>query len=203
MISIDLDQLAARTKQDHGPKLRIHAAPEDQFVAFDPHHGLDGNAQELVRTGFFCDGRLYPAKSGSYRLIVLQVQLDAADIGLVRDRLGEHLQYDGITNLRCVFHGFVFVLGGSGFDRRNSVIRQDLFRFEFCEEHSPSAPGLIDDLCRAALRGALGRQRFHQRRSFVETAQVIAIAPHVRKCAGGGVGKGKRRNARGIENSLS
>src|SRR5580704_16748146 len=38
----------------------------------------------------------------------------------------------------------------SGFDRRNSVIRQDLFRFEFCEEHPPSGPGLIDNLCRAA-----------------------------------------------------
>src|SRR5580704_16938455 len=98
MVSIDLDQLAPRTKQDHRPKLGIYAASEDQFVAFDPHHGLDGNAQELVRTGFFCDGRLYPAKSGSYRLRILQIQLDAADIGLVRDRLGEDLQHEPISD---------------------------------------------------------------------------------------------------------
>ena len=51
-VAIDFDELAAGTEQNHGSKLGIDAAAENEFVAFQSHHGLNRHAGELVRASF-------------------------------------------------------------------------------------------------------------------------------------------------------
>ncbi len=51
----DLHQLAAQAEEQHRAELRIDAAAQDQLVAFDLGHRLDGDAQEMSRPGLFGD----------------------------------------------------------------------------------------------------------------------------------------------------
>ena len=116
-----LHQLPARAKQQHRPKLRIHAAAEDQLVAIQPHHGLHGHAHEILRTGFLADAGLDGAKRGPDRFFIRQVQFYATHIALVGDRLGEHFQDNRITDFRSAFQGFIFVPSDSSLHCRNAV----------------------------------------------------------------------------------
>ena len=90
----DLDQLAAGAEQQHRAELRIEAAAEDQLVAVELDHGLHRDALEVLGASLFRDRLLDGLERRLHRCRIAQVQLHAADIGLVRDGVRVQLQHD-------------------------------------------------------------------------------------------------------------
>src|ERR1035438_6646862 len=100
MVSIDFPKLAAGAEQNYGSKLRVDAATHNQFVAIQVHHRLHSDTGELVGARFLSQRTLNSAIGGADRRFILQVQLDTANIRLMRDGFGKNLQDNWKTNLR-------------------------------------------------------------------------------------------------------
>ena len=97
----DLDQLPAGAEQQHRAELRVEAAADDQLVAVQLDHRLDGHAQEVLGAGPLAHRRLDRAdRRARTASASRQVQLHAADVGLVRDRLGVQLEDDRVADAR-------------------------------------------------------------------------------------------------------
>ena len=79
------------------------------------------------------------SKALLHRLGVAQVQLHAADIGLVRDGFGVQLEHHGIADLVGGLHGRFGVGGDDGLRRRDAVGRQHLLGFELGQDGAPFA----------------------------------------------------------------
>src|SRR5919202_5648158 len=87
-VLVHLDELATRAEEHHWPELWLHAASEDELVTLRGDHRLHRYPLEVLGARFFAHGLFYPAVCRPDRVCVLQVQLDAADVGLVGDGLG-------------------------------------------------------------------------------------------------------------------
>ena len=83
----DFDELPARAEEQHRAELRIEAAAEDQFVAVGADHRLHGHALRK------CAAPACPRTDFSIAWKALdglgpgEIELHAADVGLVRHRL--------------------------------------------------------------------------------------------------------------------
>ncbi len=75
-VLVNLDQLAARAEEQHRAELRVHAAADDDFIAVELDHGLDGDALEMFFAGAFGDGGLDGAPGALDRGRVLEVELE-------------------------------------------------------------------------------------------------------------------------------
>ena len=104
-------QWSALAEQEHRAELRIGAATDDELVAVELDHRLDGHAQEVLGADALAHGLLDRAIGVAHRLGIGQVELHPADVGLVRDRLGVDLQDHGVAEFRREGHG-LFLRGG-------------------------------------------------------------------------------------------
>ena len=84
----DLDELAAGAEEQDRAELRVEAAADDQLVAVELDHRLDGHALEVLRRrrARATDASMAPIGAAD-GVGVGQVELHAADVGLVGDRL--------------------------------------------------------------------------------------------------------------------
>ena len=103
---------------------------------------------------------------------IAQVQLHAADVGLVGDGLGVELEHDRVADLvRRMSRASASVAATSVCDRRNAVGGEQLLRFGLGQDGAAGCARLLDDLVgqRAVGRpvGGILRQgrRLVQRRS--------------------------------------
>jgi len=130
----------------------------------------------------------------------LQVQADAADVGLVGDGLGVELQDDGVAHPPGEVDGLFGAAGDLRLDGRDAVGGEDLLRLELGEDGAAGVPDVGDQvLDRLAvgvgLVGGFGR--------LVDAAQVVRVAPHVGEGAGGGVGELEGRDAGAVQDGLA
>ena len=121
-----LDKLSARTKEEHRAELRVKAGADDQLIAIKLDHRLNGHSLEMFGTGSLThrglDGTIGMANS----LIVGQIKLHAANVGLVGDRLGMKLEHDRKSDALSGGNGFVLGRGDASFNGRDAVGGQDL-----------------------------------------------------------------------------
>src|SRR5215469_18976105 len=117
----DLDQLSACAEQDYRPKLRIETAADDQLVAIELRHRLNGYALEVLGASLLRDRFLDVLERGLHGIGITQVELHAADIGLVGDGQRVQLQDDGIADLFGCLQCFLFGRRNARFDRRYVV----------------------------------------------------------------------------------
>ena len=87
MVFVDLYKLASRTEEQHGAELRINAAAQNQFVAFQAHHGLNGDALKIGLGRMFNHRPPDVAKCLTHRSGAGQVELHSAHVGLMRNGL--------------------------------------------------------------------------------------------------------------------
>ena len=93
-IAINFDTLAARTKQNHRPKLWVYAASKNEFEPFERNHRLHGHSLESVDTRLFVHGSLNFAIGAADRIFIRQIQLDSSNVSLVCDHFGVYLHDD-------------------------------------------------------------------------------------------------------------
>ena len=118
----------------------------------------------------------------------------------MRDRVRQKLQDDRVADRRCHRDCLVLARGGSSFHDRNAIGSENLFGFKLVEQRSSRDSCLLDrfgDLL-AHIECRFGS--LDHRRSFVEPAQVVGIAPHVGKSARSSIGIRKCGDAGGIQN---
>ena len=110
-----LHELAAHAEQQHRPKLRVNAAAQDDLVAVGQlDHLLHRDALEVLGALLLGHGGLDVVEGLAHIGFVLEVQLDAADVGLVGDGLGVELQHDREPDLLRQLGGGGFGLGDLG-----------------------------------------------------------------------------------------
>ena len=134
--SINFDQLSAGAEKKYWPKLRVHAAAQNQLVTFHSHHGLNGDAAEVLRAGFLRDRRLDLLEGIADGGFIFQIELDAADVGLVGDGFGRSLSTTGKPIASACFDGFVFAARDARLDGGNAVGCEQLLGFEFGQQRA-------------------------------------------------------------------
>ena len=123
----DFDQLAAHAEQQHRPELRVDAAAQDDLVAVGQlDHLLHGDALEVLGALLLGHRGLDVVEGLAHVGLVLEVQLHAADVGLVGDGLGVELQHDGEADLLGQLGGGGLGLGDLGDDRGDAVAAQQV-----------------------------------------------------------------------------
>ena len=78
--------------------MRVEAAADDEFVTVELDHRLDGDAQEVFLAGAFGDGGFDGLPGAADGGGVAQVELHAADVGLVGDGFRVELQHDRVAD---------------------------------------------------------------------------------------------------------
>ena len=141
----DFDQRAAGAEQQDRPELRVDAAADDQLVAVELDHRLDGDALEMLRADFLADRRLDALEGGAHGVGVAQIELHAAHVGLVGDGLGIELEHDRIAHLLGACDGGFGVGGEVRLDGRHVVGAEHLLRLVFGQDGAPGAERVLDD----------------------------------------------------------
>ena len=152
----------------------------------------------MFSAGFFPHRCLNRPVSAAHVFRRLQSQADSIDIRFMRDRIRQQLQHHRIPDLRRAGDRLLFVLGRARFHDRDAVAREQLLRFKFVQHAPPSSAHLLHDFTHLAARAG-GFRRLHQRRSFIQPAQVVGISPHIGEGARRGVWIGKGRDARRVQ----
>ena len=91
-----LDHDAAEAEHHHGAELRVRGHADDDLDA-GLRHLLDGYAVDLRLRRLLFDRGLDALEGGTHGLRAVEGQLDAADIGLVRDVAGDDFEDDGVA----------------------------------------------------------------------------------------------------------
>ncbi len=73
VVAEHLDQLPTCAEQDHGPKLRVNTAAEDQLVSLQLDHRLDGHALKTRGAGFLANRSFDLPVCGPDGLVIFQV----------------------------------------------------------------------------------------------------------------------------------
>src|SRR5918995_1759092 len=198
-VPVHLDQRAAGPKEQDRTELWVQAAADDQVVAVEADHGLDGGAAEVL-------GLVVLPYRGLHLLVgppdlvgALQVQAHAAHVGLVGDGLRVELEDRGVAEAVCQFRGLGSVVRNLRLDGGDTVGGEDLLRFELGKDGAARVADASYDLLyppvvSAFLFGRLG--------GFVDAAQVVRVLPHVRECSGCRIGVVERRDARAVQDRL-
>src|SRR5579884_2735862 len=130
MVIKDLDELSSGTEQQHRPELRIDAASDDQLVGvLCVNHALHRNSVERGRPRAGCYMITYGVERETYCGRVVQIQLNATHICLVRYSARVQLQDDGITDLFGKRDGLIGIGSDKSFHDRNARASENLFRF--------------------------------------------------------------------------
>ena len=126
----------------------------------------------------------------------MQIQFDSANIRLVRDGFGKYLQHNRKAKFRSEPGSLVFAGRNARLHRGDAVKRQQLLRFNLGKQNAAVAPRILNDLLDLIARDVLQLRVFRECGSFVESAQVVGVAPHVGEGARCGIGIRKGWNAR-------
>ena len=143
------DQLAARAEQQHRPELRINAAAENEFVAVNFIIGCTVTPRKCLLPApcSRLDSEVSIAFEGvpHRQLQSRKIQLHAADIGLVCDRLGVKLEHDGITDFLRHLDRLAARVSHVGLDSRNAVSAEDFLGFELGENGAAIFARVLND----------------------------------------------------------
>ena len=142
--------MPARAEQQHGSELRIDAAAHDQLVSIARDHGLNGDTLEMSGARLFPHAGFDRRPGAPHSCFVGQVQLHAADIGLVRDGFRMQLQDDRITDLAGELHRLVWRVCDHGLDGGNAVERKQLLGFRFRKQRAARLAALPQSTPRPA-----------------------------------------------------
>src|SRR5918997_515789 len=198
-VSVHLDQRASGPEEQDGTELRVQAASDDQLVAVEADHSLDGGAAEVLGPVVLPYGGLHLLVGPPDLVGALQVQAHAAHVGLVGYGLGVELEDHGVAEAVCQFDGLIRAVRDLRLDGRDTVGGEDLLRLELCKYGTSSVADAGYDLLyplavRAFLFGRLG--------GFVDAAQVVGVLPHVRESSGCRIGVVEGRDARAVQDRL-
>ena len=171
-----LDELAAHPEEEHRPELGVDRAPDDELVAGPVHHRLDGHALEVLGALLLGHRVADELVRVAHGVGVLEVELDTADVGLVRDRVRVQLDDDRVADPVGCRDRLVDRRRDERLGDRDPVRRQELLRLVLGEERPSLGPGGPDD--RLGLRPVdrvllVGRER----RRLVDLLQVARQAP--------------------------
>ena len=195
----DFDELSAGAEEKDRAELRVEAAAEDQLVAVAADHRLDGHSQEMAGSGALAHRRLDRSIGVAHGFGAGEVELNAADVGLVRDRLRVELEYHRIADRLGRRDRGLRIRGDSGCDGRHAVSVEKLLRLRLGQHRPPGAAGCrADRLGAGAVTVVLGEGR-----GLVEAAEVVGQPPHRVEDASGGVGIGEGRDSRLVEDRLA
>ena len=199
----DFDEFSARAEEQHRAELRIGGAAQNEFVAVSRDHRLDRHAQEIVRRIPLPDASFDLAERASHGGCAMHVQLHAADIALVRDRLGENFEHDRSADLRREFDGRFFAPRNLRLDGGNAVGGEQFLGFDLREQRSSGMARGVNNLRgpRAMLRVLSGVRR--ERGRLVKRVERVAVAPHVGKGARGGIRVFVSRNVRAVQDRVA
>ncbi len=144
-VAVNLHELAARTKKNDGAELWVDAAAQNQLVSLQLHHGLDGDAEERFRPGSFAHRGFDFGERATDRVFRCEIELHAADVGLVRDGFGMKLQHYRKAHRTRDQRGFPGRARDARFERGNSVELKHLLRFHFREDRAAALPNAFED----------------------------------------------------------
>ena len=164
----------ACAEEQNRPELRVETASQDQLVTIELDHGLHAHALEMARPGPLATACSISRKALADCLGIGKVELHAAHVGLVGDRVGKELEDDRESDGGGGRDGFVLGRGDLGLDGRDSVGRQDLLRLDLGQHGAPCSPGGRDDRlggCRCA--PAWNRQPIAQAWGLVQRLEVV------------------------------
>src|SRR6476659_6502871 len=114
----------------------------------------------------------------AYRLLIFQIQLDATYIRLVGDCFGEKLEHNREADGSSLFDGLILSASDASLDRRNAVGGEQLFGLVFVQQRLPTlACGKNDSGCPVA--GDCLFTVDGEARRLIQTAKVVAVAPHI------------------------
>ncbi len=128
-IAEELDQLAAGAEQQHRTELRIGRRADDQLVAGVVDHGLDGDALEVLGAPLLGHRGADRLERAAYRVVIDQVELNTADVGLVADRVAVELDHDRVADRPRGGHRGVRISGHARLGDGHAVRGEHLLRF--------------------------------------------------------------------------
>src|SRR5918994_1466172 len=198
-VPVQLQQRTAGPEEQDGTELRVQAAADDQLVAVEADHPLDGGAAEVLGPVVLPYGGLHLLVGPPDLVGVLQVQANAAHVGLVGYCLRVELEDSGVAEAVCEFHGFVGAAGHLRLHGRDTVGGENLLRLELGKDGATRVADAGYDLfyppaVRAFHFGRLGR--------FVDAAQVVGVLPHVRESPGRRIRVVEGRDAGAVQDRL-
>src|SRR5215203_5603980 len=145
-VPVHLDQRAAGPEEQDGTELRVQAAADDQFVAVETDHLLDGCAAKVLGPVVLPYRGLHLLVGQSDLLCGLQVQAHAAHVCLVGYCLGVELEDRGVAEVVCQFHGLIRAARHLRLDGRDTVGGEDLLRLELGKDGTAGVTDVIYDL---------------------------------------------------------
>ena len=86
LVLVDFHELAARTEEQHRAELWVEATAQDEFVAVERDHRLDGHPQEVLGTYLLADRCFNSMVGAAHGVRSDQMYLHAAHVALVRNR---------------------------------------------------------------------------------------------------------------------
>ena len=141
----DLDQLATSAEEQHGAELGVRRRAQDELVAGVVDHGLDGHAAEMLGATLLGDRIADRGERVTHPGRIGQVEIHAANVGLVRDRTAEQLQDHRVTDALGCSDG---IFGRARYDRlrdRNTVRREDALGLVLGQDRPAVGTDLVDD----------------------------------------------------------
>src|SRR5215204_2465534 len=171
-VPVHLDQRAAGPEEQDRTELRVQAAADDQLIAVETDHLLDGAAAEVLGPVVLLYRGLHLLVGQPDLVGALQVQAHAAHVRLVGYCLGVELEDHGVAEVVCQFHGLIRAARHLRLDGRDTVGSEDLLRLELSKDGAARIADVIYDLLyppaiRAYLFGRLG--------CFVDATQVVSV----------------------------
>src|SRR5918995_1654106 len=177
-VPVHLDQRAAGPEEQDGTELWVKAAADDQLVAVETDHLLDGGAAKVLGSVVLLYGGLHLIVGQPDLVGALQVQAHAAHVGLVRYCLGVELEDHGVAEVVCQFHGLIRAARHLRLDGRDTVGSEGLLRLELGKDGTARVADVIYDLLYPP---AVCAFLFGRLRGFIDAAQVVCVLPHVRE----------------------
>ncbi len=188
----------------HRPELRVNAAADDQFVAVQFDHRLHRHAEKMFLARLFRHGAFDRLPRPPHRRRIAQVQLHAANVGLVGDRFRIELQHDRKADARGVLDGLLLGAWRQAFPPSECRTRPEVAWIRIRSGWCGPACGWPSAWRPRCWRAAAHILRFGpQQRRFVKGAEVLAVTPHVTKRPRRAVRILERRDIRRVEDVLA
>src|SRR5262249_16299743 len=132
-------------EKQHRAELRIDAAADYELISIEHNHRLDANPLKMLGASALANSGSDGAVGMADCLDAGQVELDAADVGLMGYCAPMELKGDRESNGPGGSGGGVLGRGNPCFHRRDPVAGEDLLRLDLGQEDSPLCSRGRDD----------------------------------------------------------